>query len=130
MTDAEKIELLRAKLQETVDENDQLRAELARRTEGAKARDTLSEQHRNPNLSASDRRRAAQALLPYEESPLQSVPPAVDATCEEIIPLAELVTLRRAHVDRMNAEARQIRVLPSGQVVVLDEGNGGNGSDD
>jgi hypothetical protein len=33
MTDAEKIELLRAKLEETLSENDKLRAELARMTE-------------------------------------------------------------------------------------------------
>jgi len=40
-----------------------------------------------------------------------------------------LVALQRARCDRMQAEAKQIRVLSSGQVVVLDEPNGGNGSD-
>jgi hypothetical protein len=52
MTDAEKIELLRVKLEEVLSENDKLRAELARMTEGASAHDTLSELGPRP-LSAA-----------------------------------------------------------------------------
>jgi hypothetical protein len=50
MTDAEKIELLRAKLEETLSENDKLRALVERLTEGASAHATLQELHRNRDL--------------------------------------------------------------------------------
>ena len=112
------------RLRETVDENDRLKALVARMTEGALGRDTLSEIHRNRDLPAAVRVKAAIGCLPYESPPLQSVPPAVDATCEEIIPLAQLVTLRRAHVARLEAQDLRdgtVRVLPK---------PGSNGSDD
>ena len=133
MTD-DKDDLIRQlvqRLRETVDEVDRLKALVARMTEGALGRDTLSEIHRNRDLPAAVRVKAAIGCLPYESPPLQSVPPAVDATCEEIsrIPLAELVAKRRAHVDRMTAEARDIEVLPNGTVRVLPK-PGSNGSDD
>ena len=124
MTDAELIQLLKIKLQETLDENDRLKALVANLTEGANAHQTLQSLYRDSSLPESLRAKCAIGALPHETPRLESVPPAVDATCEEIIPLAELVAKRRAHVDRLNAEARQIRVLPSGQVIVLDKGNG------
>src|SRR5215472_17042348 len=99
MTDAELIQLLKIKLKETLDENDRLRAELARMTEGATAEQTLQSLHRNTDLPAAVRVKAASAILPHEVPRLQPVPPAIDATCEEYIPLAELVAKRRAHVD-------------------------------
>jgi len=129
MTDAEKIELLRAKLQEVVDENDRLRAELARMTEGASAYATLSDIHRNRELPAAVRAKAASACLPHEMPRLESVPPPMDLVAEPYVPLAELVEQRRARCDQMEREARQIRVLPNGQVLLLDEPYGGNGGD-
>ena len=129
MTDAEKIELLRAKLQEVVDENDRLRAELARTTEGASAYATLSDIHRNRELPAAVRAKAASACLPHEMPRLESVPPPMDLVAEPYVPLAELVEQRRARCDQMEREARQIRVLPNGQVLLLDEPYGGNGGD-
>jgi len=127
MTDAELIQLLKIKLQETLDENDKLRAELARMTEGATAYATLSDIHRNRELPAAVRAKAASACLPHEMPRLESVPPAIDATCEEYIPLADLVRERRARCDQMEREARQIRVLPNGQVLLLDDESKGNG---
>jgi len=129
MTGAEKIELLRAKLQEVVDENDRLRAELARTTEGASAYATLSDIHRNRELPAAVRAKAASACLPHEMPRLESVPPPMDLVAEPYVPLAELVEQRRARCDQMEREARQIRVLPNGQVLLLDEPYGGNGGD-
>jgi len=129
MTDAEKIELLRAKLEEVLSENDKLRALVASLTEGANAHQTLQSLYRDPNQPPGHRIKAAAAALGHESAPLKPVEPAVDGTCEEIIPLADLVAQRRAHVDRMEREARQIRVLPSGQVVVLDEPSGDGSGD-
>jgi hypothetical protein len=129
VTDAEIIEQLTMRLRETIDENDRLKAELARMTEGASAYATLSDIHRNRELPAAVRTKAASACLPYEVAPLQSVPPAIDATCEEIIPLADLVTAQRKRADQMQAEARDIEVLPSGLVRVLPRPSS-NGSGD
>jgi len=117
------------RLRETVDENDRLRAELARMTEGASAYATLSDIHRNRELPAAVRTKAASACLPHEMPRLEPVPPAVGATCEEIIPLAELVTQQRARADRMQREARNIEVLRDGTVRVLPKPSS-NGSGD
>jgi len=90
----------------------------------------LQSLYRDPNQPAGHRIKAATAALNVESAPLKPVEPAIDATCEEIIPLAELVTQQRARVDRMEREAKQIRVLSDGRVLVLDEPDGGNGSGD
>ena len=129
MTDAELIQLLKIKLQETLDENDRLKALVANLTEGANAHQTLQSLYRDSSLPEALRAKCAIGALPHETQRLEPVPPAVDATCEEIIPLAELVTLRRAHVGRLNAEARDIEVLRDGTVRVLPK-PGSNGSDD
>jgi len=133
MTDAEKIELLRAKLAETLSENDQLRAELARLTEGASAYETLSDIHRNRDLPAAVRTKAAIECISREMAPLAPEKAPLDLTAEPYAPLAELVSARRARADQMEREARQIRVLPNGQVLLLDESEPsgkGNGGDD
>jgi|SRR6516164_6014196 hypothetical protein len=129
MTDAEKIELLRAKLEETLSENDRLRALVERLTEGASAHATLQELHRDRNLSPAIRAKAAIGCLGVETPPLKPQPPAIDASCEEIIPLAELVTQRRAYADAMQREMRDIEVLRDGTVRVLPK-PGSNGSGD
>ena len=98
------------RLRETVDENDRLKALVANLTEGASAHDTLSELHRNRDLPPAIRAKAAIGCLGVESAPLKSVEPPLELAAEPIIPLADLVTQRRAYVDRVNAEMRQIRV--------------------
>jgi len=44
---------------------------------------------------------------------------AVDVSCEEIIPLPQLIEQRRARADAMEREMRDIEVLPNGTVRVL-----------
>jgi hypothetical protein len=125
MTDAEKIELLRAKLEETLSENDKLRALVTNLTEGASAHETLQELHRNRDLPAAIRAKAAIGCLGVESALLKPVAPAIDATCEEIEPLHQLVERQRARADRMLLEppfSEQPRSLKS-------NGNG-NGQDD
>jgi len=125
----ELIRQLAQRLREAVDENDKLRALVANLTEGATAHTVLQSLYRDPNQPTGHRIKAAQAALGHESAPLKPVEPAIDATCEEIIPLAELVTQRRARADEMLRERREIRVLPSGQVIEL-KGNGGDSSSD
>jgi len=128
MTDAEIIQLLKIKLRETLDENDRLRAELARMTEGASAYATLSDIQRNREVPAAIRTKAAIACLSREMAPLAPEKAPLDLVAEPPpIPLAELVTLRRARADAMLAERCEIRVLANGRVVELDDD--GNGSD-
>src|SRR5215472_10665955 len=106
-------------LRETVDENDRLKALVANLTEGASAHQTLQSLYRNVDLPESLRAKCAIGALPHETPRLESVPPPLDLVAEPIIPLAELVAQRRAHVDRLNAEARDIEVLRDGTVRVL-----------
>ena len=94
------IRQLAQRLRETVDENDRLKGLVANLTEGATAHQTLQSLYRNVDLPESLRAKCAAASLPHETPRLESVPPAIDATAEEIIPLAELVAKRRA---RQNA---------------------------
>src|SRR6516165_3714981 len=104
MTDAEKIELLRAKLEETLGENDKLRALVERLTEGASAHDTLSELHRNRDLPAAIRAKAAIGCLGVESAPLKSVEPPLELTAEVIEPLSVVV-------ERQRMRARAIQAL-------------------
>jgi hypothetical protein len=126
------IRQLTIRLRETVDENDRLRAVVAKLTGTDDAHSTLRRLYLDEAQSPGHRIRAAQAALPHEKPRLQPVPPAVDATCEEIIPLAELVEKQRARMDAMLREGLpDIEVSPSGAVRVLPKPsrNGGNGSD-
>jgi hypothetical protein len=114
----------------------ELSAEIERlRAEGG-AHAALKSIYLDPDAPQSLRAKAAGLALQHEVPKLQSVPPAIDATCEEIEyePLADLVARQRARADRMQREARDIEVLPSGLVRVLpkpgDKGSGsGNDSD-
>jgi hypothetical protein len=125
------IEQLVTKLQETADENDRLRTELANLTEGANAHQTLQSLYRNRDLPESLRAKAAAASLPCETPRLTSQPAPLElVAAEQPMPLAEVVRLQRARCDRLEREAREIRVLPNGQVLVLDKRNDGDGGDD
>jgi hypothetical protein len=123
------IRQLTIRLRETVDENDKLRALVERLTEGASAHATLQELHRNRDLPAAIRAKAAIGCLGVETAPLKPVAPAVDSTCEEIEPLADLITRQRARMEAMHAAAQDIEISPSGIVKVLPK-PGGNGGDD
>jgi hypothetical protein len=124
------IRQLVTKLQETVSENDRLRALVANLTEGATAHQTLQSLYRNADLPESLRAKCAAASLPHEVPRLLPEKAAIDASCEEVIePLADVVARQRARADRMQREAQNIQVLPNGQVLLLDERNGGNGDD-
>src|SRR5215470_6028743 len=122
MTDTERAEYdsvvqrLTVKLEQLAAENARLRAEKS------DALSVCQQLYSDPTAPAALRLKAAGLALPHETPRLEPVPPPLDLVAEPVIPLAELVAKRRAHVDRMNAEARQIRVLPSGQVIVLDKG--------
>jgi len=123
------IRQLAQRLRETVDENDRLKALVTNLTEGASAHQTLQSLYRDPSLPESLRAKCAIGALPHETPRLEPVPPAIDASCEEIIPLAELVTQRRARADAMQREMRDIEVLRDGTVRVLPK-PGSNGSGD
>ena len=112
-------------------EIERLRAENASlKANNASAHQTLRAIYADSTQPASVRVKAAQAALNVETPRLESVPPPLDLVAEEVEPLADVVARQRARADRMEREARNIRVLPNGQVLLLDEHNGGNGSDD
>jgi hypothetical protein len=90
----------------------------------------LQSLYRNADLPESLRAKCAAASLPHEVPRLLPEKAAIDASCEEVIePLADVVARQRARADRMQREAQNIQVLPNGQVLLLDERNGGNGDD-
>ena len=130
MTDAERAEYddvvrqLMQKLEQLAAENTRLRSEKS------DALSVCQELYSDPTAPPALRLKAAGLALQFEVPKLIPERAPVDATCEEYIPLAELITQRRARCDQMLRERQEIRVLPNGQVVVLDEGDGGNGSDD
>jgi hypothetical protein len=129
MTDAEKAEydevvrLLTAKVEELVAVNERLSSELT-------AHQTLRAIYSDSSQPATVRVRAAQAALNVETPRLIPQPPPLELTAEKPMPLAEVVRLQRARLDRMERERRDIKVLPDGRVLMLDERNDGNGSDD
>jgi hypothetical protein len=128
MTDAEKIELLRAKLEETLSENDRLRALVVNLTEGANAHTVLQSLYRNVDLPESLRAKCAIGALPHETPRLESVPPPLDLVAEPIEPLADVVRRQRARVERMLAE-EEAQGLRNSSGYYL-QGNGSGDSND
>jgi len=112
------IRLLTAKLTEVVAERDRLRAEKS------DALSVCQEVYSDPSAPAALRLKAAGLALQFEVPKLMPERVPINATCEEYIPLAELITRRRAHCDQIAREQQEIRVLSTGQVVVLDKGDG------
>ena len=115
------IQQLVARLQETVDENDRLRA----MTEGASSYATLSEIHRNRELPAAVRTKAAIGCLSREIPPLAPERAPIELTAEPVRPLSEIVQEQRARADAWLAlplEERE-RMIAG---VVRGDGNGGN----
>ena len=101
MTDPEKAEYedvlrrLTAKCEELVAENARLRSS------ENNAHSVLREIYNDSTASPAVRVKAAGLALPHETPRLTPVPPAIDATAEEIIPLADLVRRRRARQDAL-----------------------------
>jgi hypothetical protein len=84
-----------------------LAAENARlRSEKSDAMSVVKEIYSDPAASPSLRLKAAGLALPHETPRLTPVPPAIDATCEKIIPLPQLIAERRAPVMRWSARCR------------------------
>jgi hypothetical protein len=106
----------------------ELEAEVERPKAGSDAHSVLQSIYADSNQPTGHRIKAAQAALPHEVPRLTPQPPAIDSTCEVIEPLAVVVERQRKRCDAM--QGRNIEVLPSGQVLLLDERNGGNGQDD
>ena len=128
VTDAEKdeydeiVRALTMKLEQLAAENARLRSE-------AGAHDVLRNIYGDSSQPATVRVRAAQAALNVEKPRLVPQPPPLELTAEVIEPLAVVVARQRARLERMALEPRRnIKVLPSGEVLVLN--TGGNGSDD
>jgi hypothetical protein len=118
------LKLLTAKLEETVAENERLKA-------NSSAHQTLQAIYRNEAESSNTRVRAAQAALGVESAPLKPVSQLeLVAEEEKIIPLADVVRMQRARADKMLAEDPQFLAVRSHQVVPLRLNSNGNGSDD
>ena len=81
-----------------------LEAENERLKANASAHQTLASIYTDPNQPTGHRIRAATAALACETPRLESVPPAIDSTCEVIEPLADVVRRQRARADRMMLE--------------------------
>jgi hypothetical protein len=111
-------------------ELDRLRAENERLRTVAGAHGVLKEIYLDPDAPQGNRIKAAQAALPHETPRLTPVPPPLDLVAEEYEPLADVIARQRARCDRMQREARDIEVLPSGFVRVLPKpGSNGSGDD-
>jgi len=110
MTDIEKAEYddvvrkLTMELEKAVGEIDRLRNEVAALKANASAHQTLASIYSDPAQPTGHRIKAAGLALGVETPRLESVPPAIDATCEEIEPLADVVARQRARCDRMQLE--------------------------
>jgi hypothetical protein len=130
MTDIEKAEYddvirqLTTRLRETVDENDRLRAELAR------AYATLSDIHRNRDLPAAVRAKAAIGCIQHELPRLTPEPRPLELTAAPPEPLAVVVERQRARLDRMLALPLEVRSELSLGVVRNDCNGAADASDD
>jgi hypothetical protein len=131
MTDTEKAEYddvvrqLMAKCEQLAAENAALKAN------NASAHQTLRAIYADSTQPATVRVRAAQAALNVETPSLKSQPPAIDATCEEIEPLADVVARQRARCDRMQREDPQFQALRNSGYLLEGKGNGsGDDSND
>jgi hypothetical protein len=88
------LKLQMAKIEELAIENESLRS-------GLGAHGVLKLVYSDNNQPAGVRVKAAQAALNVEKPRLTPQPAAIDSTCEEIIPLAELVAKRRRRQDAL-----------------------------
>jgi hypothetical protein len=108
-------------------EIEKLRAENARLRSESDAHTVLKEIYSNPDAPQANRIKAAAASLAHEKPRLMPQPAPLDLPCEEIEPLAVVVDRQRKRADAMQREARNIQVLPNGQVLLIEPN--GNGDD-
>src|SRR5215468_11210343 len=78
MTDAEKIQLLRAKLEETLSENDRLRAENESMKAGLGAHEYLQSVWRNQTSPEANKIKAALGALPVEKGKMPTAYSSLD----------------------------------------------------
>ena len=125
------IGLLTAKLQETVDENDRLRAVVVKLTEGTDdAHSTLRRLYLDEAQNPNTRVRAAQAALNVEKPSLKPTEAPLELVKEpDYLPLAEVIRLQRARIDRMELEP-PFSDLPKVFPLRSDANGNGNGQDD
>jgi hypothetical protein len=83
-----------ARIAELEQENERLK-------EGLSAHGVLRSIYSDETQPTGHRIKAAIGSLPHETPKLQSVPPPLELTAEPIIPLADLVTARRARQDQL-----------------------------
>ena len=114
------VRLLTAKLEELAAENARLRSS------ENNAHSVLREVYNDPTASPAVRVKAAGLALPHETPRLTPVPPAIDATCEEIEPLSVVVERQRKRADAIMALplAERERMITG---VVKRDGNGQDG---
>jgi hypothetical protein len=129
MTDTEKAEyddvvrMLTMKLEQLAAENAALRS-----ADGAI--DVLRNIYRDESAPRSDRIKAANGAIAYEQPKILPQPAPLDLVANDpdsALPLAELVAKRRA---RQDALEQPYKIGPDGHSVILLKGNGDNSSDD
>jgi len=103
----------------------ELEAEVERLKANASAHQTLAAIYSDPNQPTGHRIKAAGLALGVETPRLESIPPAIDATCEEIEPLHQIVERQRKRCDAMQAlpMAERERLVRG---VGRSDGNGGD----
>jgi hypothetical protein len=104
MTDAEKIELLRAKLEETLSENDRLQVLVAKLMGTDDAHSTLRRLYLDEAQNPNTRVRAASAALNVEKPSLKPEPAPLNLVAEKIEPMADLVARQRRRADALQGE--------------------------
>ena len=106
----------------------ELEAEVERLRSAAGAHGVLKEIYADANQPTGHRIKAAGLAIGHEVPKLMPEKAPIDLEAEETIPLAELVTQRRARADALQREMRDIQVLPNGTVRILPK-PGSNGGD-
>jgi hypothetical protein len=105
-------------------EIDKLRAEVDRLVSWIQgdldAHTVLQSIYLDPSTSQGNRIKAAAASLPFERPKLTSVPPPLELTAVEIVPLKDLLAQRRERQSRLCP----IEVLPDGQILLPQPDNG------
>jgi hypothetical protein len=107
----------------------ELEAEVERLRSAAGAHEVLRSIYADANQPTGHRIKAAGLAIGRETPKLMPERAAIDATCEEVEPLSQLVERQRARMNRLlslSLEERSRLITGVGR----DDGNGGNGSDD